>query len=258
MNVASVVWNEQITNENVYSFIDETIIQATESKQNLIVFPAYIHEIFHRINQQRLNNFFIELSTNSPNLVICPGSYFEKVNGETFHSSCLIKNGKIILQQRQLYLARWERKLNLSRGSRLNFMMLDEFKVALVISTDTFYPQVIRHAKMQGANLIISPVGIIGPQNFAKQISGLWQNVQQNTLFAIESGLKGEFQNETFSSESIIHAPIDLTETLDGMLARENDDVHLISSTLDSDSLESKVNFKPLQQLNNKAYQNLF
>src|SRR5690625_7718697 len=97
----------------------------------------------------------MQLSKKTNNLLICPGSYFEQVEGKTYHSSCLIKNGKIVLKQRQLYLAKWEQKLGLSRGTKLYFYQYHSFKIALIISTYTFYSQVIRYVTYQFVNLFL-------------------------------------------------------------------------------------------------------
>ncbi len=255
--MSSVIWNEQITTENIPSFIDDVLVQAKETKQQLLVFPGLVHEIYEQ-DHFTVTDYLLRCSKSFTDLVICPGSFLEKSASGTYHTAYLIQNGEVILKQRQLYLANWERDLGLTRGSDLQFVQLNNMIVALVVSTDTFYPQVIRYAKLSGVDLIISPVAMLDSGNFSRQLSGLWQNVQQNTLYAIESGLKGEFNNEIFNSESIIHAPIELTKNNDGMLVREHDQGNIIHIEIKKESLTNDVIFRPLDQLNINAYKDIF
>ena len=39
-------------------------------------------------------------------------------------------------------------------------------------------------AALKGADIILSPVGFVGENNRALQVSGMWQEVQQNQFFA--------------------------------------------------------------------------
>jgi len=257
MKVAATIWSKDITLKEVTNYISSVLTRATETAQNIIVFPGLL-DVVYSTKEESILNVIMQLSKKTNNLLICPGSYFEQVEGKTYHSSCLIKNGKIVLKQRQLYLAKWEQKLGLSRGTKLYFYPYHSFKIALIISTDTFYPQVTRYATLQGVNLVLSPVAIIGKGYFSTQLSGLWQNIQQNTLFGVESGFKGYYNEHSFCSESIIHAPIDITEDENGILAREINNHSFISASIQANKLQKDIAFQPLKQLNPDAYTNLF
>lgn len=197
------------------------------------------------------------LSQNFKGLAICPGSFYEKSSGCIYHSSCIVENGKIIMRQRQIYLAKWEKKAGLSRGTELNYAFIKGLKTAVIISTDLFYPQVSRLAAMSGAELVLAPAAVKGGRSFSRQLSGLWQNVQQNLFFGIESGIKGCFNGGDFCSLSIIHGPLELTEEENGFLALEGTEEKnpVIAAELDNEKRKQAVKkFNTLAQLNIELY----
>ena len=257
MKIASVVWNPNITLSDVEKYIQSVLSHANKTAQNIIVFPGLLDSVYSTTNQSILN-IVLQFSKKVSNVLICPGSYFEQEDGKIYHSSCFIQNGEIVLKQRQLYLAKWERELGLSRGSDLSLYTFHSVKIALIISTDVFYPQVTRYAALQGVHLVLSPVAIIEDGNISTQISGLWQNVQQNTIFGVESGYKGTYNQLSFYSESMIHGPIDITEDENGILASEQNNQPFVSAIIQPKQLQNNISFQPLKQLNPTAYTDLF
>jgi len=198
-----------------------------------------------------------ELSKNYK-IVICPGSYWQKEKGNIYHESCLIINGEVQLKQRQIYLARWERELEFSRGTKIELKEIKDWNIALIISTDVFYPQVSRMAALKGADIVISPVGFIGEKNRALQVSGLWQEVQQNQFFAVESGFNGFLGEQSFWGESVIYAPLEMTEKEDGYLERSSEQQSFIITELDNKKRRKVISkFDVLSQLNREFYQQM-
>src|SRR5690625_661276 len=112
MKVATVVWNENIYADNVIDFMQSILFEANEKDNQVIVFPGLLLEVY--MNNYKFLNEVTHFSKNVPNLLICPGSYYEQTNRKKYHSSCLIHNGEILLKQRQIYLSKWERNDGLS------------------------------------------------------------------------------------------------------------------------------------------------
>jgi len=222
-------------------------------------------------NTSILNNKFEEYFLNQImnishkyEILICPGSYWSiEKNPETegnkiYHESCIIANGNIVLRQRQLYLARWERQLGLSRGLDVELTEVREWKIGIVLSTDVFYPQVSRKLALMGVDIVLSPVGFIGERNMALQISGMWQETQQNLFFAVESGYNGRLGEVDLWGESIIHTPLEMTRGDDGFLARTNREKSFIISELDNDMRKAAISrFNVLAGLNPALYHNM-
>lgn len=262
MKVASVVLKkgevEKITGKKEFlNRIDEILKVCQEKGAYVVVFPALTGMLWDF--EDKFLEEMKEISLKYEDIAICPGSFFEKDGGKTYHSSFLLLNGEVKLFQKQLYLAKWERDIGLSRGSTLNIAEINGFKVSIILSTDVFYPQVSGYAALKGVNLVISPVAIRGDErNYARQIAGLWQNVQQNLFFAVESGFKGEYGGYSFYSASAIHAPLEMTKNDDGFLAKEDDFPVIIVELNERARKEAVSKFDVLKQLNTEFYKRIF
>jgi len=238
--------------------IEKLLGLCSEKGAEVVVFPALLGCLFD--SGERYINDIKELSNVFKGMAICPGSYYEADSGNTYHSSCIAMDGRILLKQRQIYLARWEKNIGLSRGIELKSISLHGMKLGIIISTDVFYSQVSRAFAMSSAEIILSPVGFKGKENKIRQLAGLWQNVQTNLFFGVESGYKGSFCGYDFHSCSIIHAPLEMTEKEDGFLAIESEaqENEIILAELDNEKRKEAVKkFDTLAQLNAEAYKDM-
>jgi len=276
MKVASVEWKK-----NEWKRIDEprTLVykikeyleKAIKEQINIIVFPGFTGCFFQQlscpdrsirsiINEADSGEYIEQVKELSRRykIAICPGSYWQKEENNIYHESCLIINGEVQLTQRQIYLARWERELGFSRGTKIELKEIKDWKLALIISTDVFYPQVSRRVVLKGADIVLSPVGFTGEKNRSLQISGMWQEVQQNQFFAVESGFSGFLGEQSFWGESVIYAPLEMTEAGDGYLERSNGQQSLIIAQLDNKKRRKAIlKFDVLSQLNREFYQQM-
>jgi predicted amidohydrolase len=275
MKAASVEWQKSECKridkpENLVAKMKEYLEKAIKEQVDIIVFPGFTGCFFQQLscpdNNKSLGDLIKEadpreyieqikeLSQNYK-IAICPGSYWQKDKSSTYHESCLIINGKIQFKQRQIYLARWERELGFSRGTKIEIKEIKDWKLVLIISTDVFYPQVSRMAALRGADIVLSPVGFTGEKNRALQVSGLWQEVQQNQFFAVESGFNGFLGEQSFWGESVIYAPLEMTEKGDGYLERSSGQKSLIIAELDNKKRRKAISkFNVLSQLNREFY----
>ncbi len=276
MKVASVEWKK-----NEWKRIDEprTLVykikeyleKAIKEQIDIIVFPGFTGCFFQQlscpdrsirsiINEADSGEYIEQVKELSRRykIAICPGSYWQKEENNIYHESCLIINGEVQLTQRQIYLARWERELGFSRGTKIELKEIKDWKLALIISTDVFYPQVSRRVVLKGADIVLSPVGFTGEKNRSLQISGMWQEVQQNQFFAVESGFSGFLGEQSFWGESVIYAPLEMTEAGDGYLERSNGQQSLIIAQLDNKKRRKAIlKFDMLSQLNREFYQQM-
>jgi len=276
MKVASVEWKKSEWKKidkpkSLIYKIKECLEKAIKEQVDIIVFPGFTGCFYQQLNYPNKNlQALIKVADSTEyikqvkelsreyKVAICPGSCWQKEKSSTYYESCLITNGEVQLKQRQLYLARWERELGLSRGVKIELKEIKDWKLALIISTDVFYPQVSRMAALKGADIVLSPVGFIGEKNQAMQISGLWQEVQQNQFFAVESGFNGFLGEQSFWGESIIHAPLEMTEKGDGYLERSSGQQGLIIVTLDNEQRKKAISkFDVLSRLNQEFYQQM-
>jgi predicted amidohydrolase len=264
MKAASVVFKkddyfELESYESLLSLVEKRLELCCEQGVGVVVFPALLGCLFN--NGERYLNDIIELSKLYKGIAICPGSCYETDMGKTYHSSCIARDGNILLTQRQLYLAKWERNMGLSRGMELDIIIIEGMMIGIVISTDAFYPQVSRALAMKGVDMVLSPMAVKGENDRIRQLTGLWQNVQSNLFFGVESGFKGSFKSNRFFSRSIIHAPLLMTEKENGFMAFEEKTQRspIITAELDNGKRKETVkSFDTLKQLNIEAYRNVF
>jgi len=276
MKAASVEWKKnewkRINKPKVLVYkIKEYLEKAVKEQVDIIVFPGFTGCFFQQlscpdkgmqslISEADSGEYIEQVKDLSQNykIAICTGSYWQKEKGNIYHESCLIINGEVRLKQRQIYLARWERELGFSRGTKIKLKEIKNWKLALIISTDVFYPQVSRMAALRGADIVLSPVGFTGEKSRALQISGMWQEVQQNQFFAVESGFNGFLGEQSFWGESVIYAPLEMTEGGDGYLERSSGQKSLIIAELDNKKRRKAISkFDVLSQLNREFYQQM-
>ncbi len=264
MKAASVVFGKDdlaaLTGyEKLLAKAEDWIRLCRIQKVNIVVFPALLGCIFS--NGEGYIKDIVRLSAMYEDIAVCPGSFYENEAGRTYHSSCIIVNGKIVLKQRQIYLAKWEKGLGLSRGVELDCSCLFGMKVGILISTDAFYPQVSRALAMTGAELVLAPMAVMGGASSSRQLAGLWQNVQANLFFGVESGFKGSFMGYDYCSRSIIHAPLEMTADESGIVVSEERAMKdpLIAAELETGRRKEAVSkFNTLAQLNKEAYGDMF
>jgi len=276
MKAASVEWQKSEWKridkpKTLIGKIKEYLEKAMKEQVDIIVFPGFTGCFFQQlscpdrsiislIDEADSREYIEQVKELSQNykIAICPGSYWQKEKNNIYHESCLIINGEVQLKQRQIYLARWERELGFSRGVKIELKEIKDWKLALIISTDVFYPQVSRMAALKGADIVLSPVGFIGEKNQVLQVSGLWQEVQQNQFFAVESGFNGFLGERIFWGESVIYAPLEMTEKEDGYLERSSGQQSFIITELDNKKRRKAISkFDVLSQLNREFYQQM-
>ncbi len=277
MKVASVEWQKsewkRIDKPKALVYkIKEYLEKAVKEQVDIIVFPGFTGCFFQQLScpdNRNMRNLINKIDSGEYieqvkalsqiyKIAICPGSYWKKEKGNIYHESCLIINDEIKLRQRQIYLARWERELGFFRGVKIELKEMKDWNIALIISTDVFYPQVSRMAALKGADIVLSPVGFTGEKNRALQVSGMWQEVQQNQFFAVEAGFNGFLGEQSFWGESIIHAPLEMTEKENGFLTRTKGQQSLITAELDNKERRKAISkFDVLSQLNREFYQQM-
>ncbi|MBA7513227.1 hypothetical protein ES705_05238 [subsurface metagenome] len=276
MKAASVEWQKSEWKridkpKTLIGKIKEYLEKAMKEQVDIIVFPGFTGCFFQQlscpdrsimslIDEADSREYIEQVKELSQGykIAICPGSYWQKEKNNIYHESCLIINGEVQLKQRQIYLALWERELGFSRGVKIELKEIKDWKLALIISTDVFYPQVSRMAALKGADIVLSPVGFIGEKNRALQVSGLWQEVQQNQFFAVESGFNGFLGEQSFWGESVIYAPLEMTEKEDGYLKRSSGQQSFIITELDNKKRRKAISkFDVLSQLNREFYQQM-
>ncbi|GAW91797.1 nitrilase-related carbon-nitrogen hydrolase [Calderihabitans maritimus] len=143
--------------------------------------------------------------------------------GGVFHLAVLYgPEGKQILGQMQTHLSREEEELGFNRGVELETAETEIGRIGLVVGTDVWYPEVSRILTLQGAELLVALTAVAEPYNPWVQLAGMWQEVQQNQVFAVESPFTGRWRDCRYAGCATIYAPCEITEGEQGFLAKSD------------------------------------
>ncbi len=270
-----------ITSETgYYEHLKETL---QESQADLAVLPAYtslllalvsgklpdIHHFSGAVQAaidapSRINDPFFDLHARLAQTCGCylvPGTFFETAGeGLVYHSAPLLDSqGHLLGVQRQTHLSLEEKALGLSRGTELTVFDTPVGKLAVVVGTDAWYPEVSRILALQGAELICHPGALPHPLGPWHQLSGMWQEVQQNQFFCLESQLFATLWERSFSGQLAIHAPCEMTPDQSGYLAKGEAGQDVLAARLDQEVIARVIEQYPLLKLlNPQAYEPYF
>ncbi len=231
-------------------FFEHMLKSSKAKKIEILVFPGLFGGLWQ--DGRDFLRAVSEISKAYKGIYLCPGSFWERDGDKLYHSSCILSEGETILWQRQLYLSKWERLKGVSRGDELNIVTIGSSKLGIIMPTDAFYPQVSRRLALMGVDIVAAPTAIVNSKGSLLQMSGVWQNVQQNLFYAVESSLKGALGGSVFYGISAIHAPLEATEDSTGYLALEKEQEEgLVIAELDlRKRLEAAERFNTLKHMN--------
>ncbi len=190
---------------------------------------------------------------------LVPGSLIINKNDRLFMSSFLLSpKGEVLGQQDQLYLSQDEKKLGLSRGDDVKVFTLDSQKLGIIIGTDAWYPEIGRILALKGVDIVCHCGVLPASYNIWRQIAGMWQQVQQNQFFCIESQLVTSIAGKSFKGLSILHGPCEITPGKKGIIAHGGFSRYPVEADLDIEQRTEFIKTYPLLKLlNPSAYENL-
>jgi predicted amidohydrolase len=136
--------------------------------------------------------------------------------GGFFHEAVAYgPDGELLGSQSQTHATRREAAAGLQPSTRLAIVESPLGNLGLVIGTDAWYPEVSRILTLRGAEILLFPQAVLSPYPLWRQVAGAWQEVQQNQVFGVESGLAGG----GFIGRAAVFGPCELTPGQSGQLA---------------------------------------
>lgn len=154
-------------------------------------------------------------------IYIAPGTIPVPTAGGVRNVAHLLSpEGDVIGTQAQTHLSRDERASGFVRSDDLEVFRTSLGTVGFAICEDAWYPEVMRILALRGAQIVLAPVAVPAPYSEWHQVSGMWQNVQQNQVFGVEACLVGLAGGVEFEGRSTIYATCEMTEGDTGVLAR--------------------------------------
>lgn len=140
--------------------------------------------------------------------------------GRVYHRAFLFSpEGELLGMQDQTHTSAWERSWGMTPGEKLEVFATPIGRLAFLVGSDVWYPEVGRILALQGADIVLAPVSRPLPYSFWSQGAGLWQQVQQNQFFALEAGLTGRLWGTELRGRGAVFAPCEMTPGESGFLA---------------------------------------
>ncbi len=217
-----------------------------ESLSAFLLLPGSWHEDFRQLHASLAADFSVYLVA---------GTDFLPGERGISHVACLFSpRGELAGYQEQLYLSRQERQWGLIRGDDARVFPTELGKVAMMVGTDAWYPEVGRILALKGAEIVCHCGAMeAAGENRWRQLAGMWQQVQQNQFFCVESQLVGRIAGTEFSAESLVHAPCEMTENYTGILSRGGTDGKPVAAVLANGLRKQVIAGYPLMELLNPA-----
>jgi predicted amidohydrolase len=133
-------------------------------------------------------------------------------------------------------------------GSQLRPIRTPFGMVGLLLGRDAEVPEVGRILTLMGARLLVAPRAPKAPYSSLRAMAGLWQVVQQNRVYGVESGLFGPAAGKERDGKAGVFAPGALTPDGHGFLGRPGYYVGEggVAAVLDMDRLETLRASQPL------------
>ncbi|MCL6595420.1 MAG: hypothetical protein K6V73_04320 [Firmicutes bacterium] len=127
--------------------------------------------------------------------------------------------------------------------------------IGLLVGDDADVPDVARILTLQGARLLVAPRAPRAPYTAMRAMAGLWQAVQQNQVYGVESGLRGPAAGAERGGKAGAFAPGELTPDGSGFLGRPGYYVGegSLAADLDFERLDDLRRRRPLARHLNAA-----
>ncbi|WP_227763132.1 nitrilase-related carbon-nitrogen hydrolase [Zhaonella formicivorans] len=169
----------------------------------------------HRQELPKLNACFLDFCSRLAKeaaIYLACGTVLEPA-GEGFrHQAHLFgPDGTHLGEQAQTHCSRTEQTWPLAPSHSLRVFETPLGKIGFVVGSDVFFPEVSRILALQGADLVLAPAAIPAPYNPWRQVSAMWQEVQQNQFFSLENWLNSSFWGVQFQGRAPILGPCEIT-----------------------------------------------
>lgn len=138
-------------------------------------------------------------------------------------------------------------------GDEIIPVELSETCAGFVCGDDAWSPEQCRILALLGCDMLLSPQALRKPYRRWSQVAGLWQQVQQNQVFGIESCLVGG----AFAGRSAILGPCDMRPGFSGYLAEatdESSDYVLTAVLARQDLIHARRSFAIFDHFNTDLY----
>ncbi|MEA4885015.1 MAG: nitrilase-related carbon-nitrogen hydrolase [Clostridia bacterium] len=163
---------------------------------------------------------FFAASALSNRVYLCPGTFLLPGEAGYVNTAPIFSpDGDIVAEQGQTHVSEDEYRMGFACSTDLTTFDVHGHRMGIAIGTDVWYPEVGRILALAGVDTILAPTAVPAPYTVWRQTRGLWQVVQQNQVFGVESSLAGSWLGVAHQGRSRVFAPVEATSDGRGTLA---------------------------------------
>ncbi|MDI7248348.1 MAG: nitrilase-related carbon-nitrogen hydrolase, partial [Bacillota bacterium] len=157
-------------------------------------------------------------------------------------------DGEIIAKQRKLHLVPMEAAWSFEPGSDLEVLDTPLGRIAFPICMDATYFETFRIARLRGADIVVIPSANSEEYLFWRTMRGIWPRVQESQVLGVSAAAVGTLLGIPFTGRSGLLAPLEMTPSGDGWLARAAsfNQEEVVVGDLDLDALRRFRDENPL------------
>ncbi|MGE5592085.1 MAG: nitrilase-related carbon-nitrogen hydrolase [Betaproteobacteria bacterium] len=157
-------------------------------------------------------------------------------------------DGELIARQRKLHLVPMEAAWGFEPGSDLEVVDTPLGRIAFPICMDATYFETFRIARLRGADIVVIPSANNEEYLFWRTMRGIWPRVQESQVLGVSAAAVGSLLGIPFTGRSGLLAPLEMTPSGDGWLARAAsfDQEEVVVGDLDLDALHRFRDENPL------------
>lgn len=151
----------------------------------------------------------LSLLAQEMGIYLAAGPFIENNGDHQYKTQFLLNtDGEVIIRQHQVFLTAIDLKNGYQQGDKLIIKETPLGRVALMSEEDCFHPEIGRFLALKGVDLVLA-TSQSGSNNYWKQLTGVWSQVQQNQFYALELARGGV---------PLLHAPCEITPYRTGIL----------------------------------------
>lgn len=149
---------------------------------------------------------------------VLPGSILVAGRAGTYRHMAAVfgPDGAVIGEQYQTHA--FQRETEMEVSSTVSPIPVGSLRVGILLGADPFVPEVSRVLTLEGTDLLVAPLAPRAPYSSERALSGLWQEVQQNQVFGLETGLSGPLFEGLADGKMAFLAPCEVTPGETGFL----------------------------------------
>ncbi len=181
--------------------------RASDTNPDFIVFPElFVNELMTFFDEEELiskfqrvvdyskdyTELFKKLAQNK-SVYIIGGSHVKKIENKLYNVSQLFSPDGAVFEQKKLHMVPAEVSVNILPGDKIATFQTDKAKISILTCYDLEFPETVRLATLQGAEILFSPSATMDVQGYWRVRHCAQARCIENQVFTVHCSLLGNW-----------------------------------------------------------------